>query len=49
MKRKVVLVMTAPGRQKGGKTMRHYHGVWYYKGKTYSNLHEALVANWPNK
>lgn len=29
--------------------MRYHKGMWYYKGKTYSSLHEALVANWPKK
>ena len=34
------------GRQKGGKGMRYHMGMWYYQGKTYESLHEALVANW---
>ena len=29
--------------------MRYHMGVWYYRGKTYSSLHEALVDNWPKK
>ena len=30
----------------GGEDMRYHMGMWYYQGKTYKSLHEALVANW---
>ena len=30
----------------GGEDMRYHLGMWYYQGKTYNSLHEALVANW---
>lgn len=34
------------GRQGGGEPMKYHMGVWYYQGKTYKSLHEALAANW---
>lgn len=29
--------------------MKRYKGRWYYQGKSYATLHEALVAIWPRK
>lgn len=29
--------------------MKCIGGTWYYKGRAYSSLYEALVANWPKK
>ena len=29
--------------------MKYHNGVWSYKGKTYTSLYEALVANWPKE
>lgn len=29
--------------------MKHYKGRWYYQGKSYSSLHEALLAAWPER
>ena len=48
-KRQKISPVSQTGEKKGGKGMRCYHGVWYYQGKQYSSLHEALVAIWPNK
>jgi hypothetical protein len=33
---------------RGGEeaNMKYHRGKWYYQGKTYNSLHEALVANW---
>ena len=28
--------------------MRYHNGMWSYKGKQYSSLHDALVDNWPS-
>lgn len=27
--------------------MRFYNGLWYYRGKAYATLHDALLAAWP--
>lgn len=27
--------------------MTKVKGIWYYQGKAYANLHDALTANWP--
>lgn len=29
--------------------MKHYHGIWWYKGKAYATLHDALLSVWPKK
>lgn len=36
---------------RGGKeaNMKFQHGMWWYKGKSYNSLHEALTAIWPRK
>lgn len=26
--------------------MKHYHGAWYYQGRTYPTLRAALRAAW---
>ena len=40
-----------PGCDPDGRkeaNMRYHKGLWFYKGKTYHSLHEALADNWPN-
>lgn len=27
--------------------MKHYQGRWYYRGRSWATLHEALAAVWP--
>ena len=27
--------------------MKRVKGLWYYRGKVYATLHEALLAVWP--
>ena len=29
--------------------MVHRDGKWWYQGKVYNSLHDALVAIWPKK
>ena len=29
--------------------MKCFGGTWYYQGKRYDSLHDALVASWPKK
>lgn len=29
--------------------MRKQNGLWYYRGKAYPTLHEALLAVWPER
>lgn len=38
-----------PVQAGGGKEadMKFQNGLWWYKGKSYTTLHEALVAIWP--
>ena len=31
----------------GGEQMRYHMGMWYYLGKRFESLHDALVAVWP--
>ena len=40
-------VMEAPGREV--KSMVHRDGKWWYKGKSFDTLHEALLSVWPKK
>lgn len=46
------MTIKSPGGQdRGGKeaNMKFQNGMWWYKGKSYATLHEALVAIWPSK
>ncbi len=27
--------------------MRHFNGLWWYKGQSYATLHDALLSVWP--
>lgn len=29
------------------KRMKHVNGIWYYQGRSYATLCEALAAVWP--
>lgn len=29
--------------------MKFHHGMWWYQGKSYDSLHDALVDIWPQK
>lgn len=31
---------------KGGQLVRYHMGTWYYRGKRYATLHQALVEAW---
>ena len=31
---------------KGGQLVRYHMGTWYYRGKRYATLHQALVDAW---
>ena len=40
-------VVKAPGR--GGEHMVHRGGKWWYKGKAFDTLHDALIAAWKQR
>ena len=29
--------------------MKHFKGLWHYKGRTYATLRAALLAVWPER
>lgn len=31
---------------KGGQCMRYHKGVWYFRGREYTTLHQALMDAW---
>ncbi len=39
------------GPDRGGevKSVVHRDGKWWYKGKSFDTLHEALLSVWPKK
>ena len=31
---------------KGGQCMRYHKGMWYFRGREFTTLHDALVSVW---